>query len=283
MIDYKTASGPYLPLTEELLRRAQELEYVKGFWIHGSRSVGRNTEDSDIDYAFIVEKKEDEERLAKSLSDILEWKERRGFYPEQIWTGPHWKEHAGEDNFRGIGMHFYGKQEFLDTFGNVFDDTPVEVEAAAGMDRWQNTKFLQVQGSVQFIVVESIPLYDPEGLLGTAREKALSYPDEFSQKIVDCMIKNLEIKLSWFGEPWIQRNKYNFISDIREVLYYIAIAHYAKNKTFIQNGLKRYHYDIKTFKPNIKQEVDELLKIDENFETENKSVYLKAILEKLKS
>lgn len=283
MIDYKTASGPYLSLTEELLRRAQSLDFVRGFWIHGSRSVGRNTEDSDIDYAFIVENKEDEERLAKSLSDILEWKERPGFYPEQIWAGPHWKEHSGEDRFRGIGMHFYGKQEFFDKFDNIFDDAPVEVDGTSGLDRWQNTKFLQNQGGVQFIVVESIPLYDPENILAIVKEKALQYPNEFSRMMVDRMVRNLEIKLDWFSEPWIQRNKYNFVSDIREVLYYIATAHYAKNKAFMQNGLKRYHYDLESFTPDIKQGVDKLLAIDENFESEDKAIYLKTIIEKLKS
>lgn len=280
-MDYKKASGKYLPLTEQLLQRAEDLDYIKSFWIHGSRAAGTNTEKSDVDYAFVVENKADEEGLAKNLEDIFQWRERVGFYPEQMWLGPHWKEHLDEEGFRGVGMHFYSRQEIKDKFWNLFDNTSVEPQASAGLDRWQNTKFLVNQGGAQFIIVESIPLYDPEDILKKAREKVLNYPDEFAQKLVDQMVWNLEIKLGWFGEPWIPRGRYNFISDIREVLYYVAIAHYAKNKALMQNGLKRYYYDIENLKPNIKGEVDNLLRIDENFESEDKSEYLKSIIKKL--
>lgn len=154
----------------------------------------------------------------------------------------------------------------------------MDVSGMTWLERWQNTKFLGSQGQAQFMVRESVPVYDPQSILLALKNEVAKYSDEFSQQIVDMMTRYLEIKLQWFGDPWIPRSKYSFMVDMKEVLYFIAAAHYAKNKAFMQQGLKRYHLDLKTLKPNIQKDLDKLLAIDDKFEVEDKAQYLKNII-----
>ena len=251
---------------------------MDAFWIHGSRAVGRNTSNSDIDYTFLVKNISDIKKLKKSLEDLTEWKEMPGFYPEQKWFTVSWKNRKG--GFHDIGLHIITTGEFLKNFKNAFS-----MKKANGDERWlepyMDNRFLRLQGEIQFLVVESFSIYDPHDYLKNTKKRLLKYPKKFSEKIVNDFTNKLKIRLMWQGEPWIPRNKFNFICDIKEILYYIAIAHYAKNRKFMQSGLKRYHHDLNEMKPDIRMELDRLLAIDNKFGKEDKGIYLKRIIKKL--
>lgn len=279
MQDYKQVSDRYLPLTEHFLKLSKELSYVKAFWIHGSRSVGRHIYRSDIDYLFVLDNKQNKKEFEKELGRFVDWKDTPGFFPEQTWRGCRWNNKGISEK---IGMHIYTEDEVNEMFSDFFNNGPMDISGMTWLERWQNTKFLGSQGQAQFMVRESVSVYDPQSLLPALKNKVAKYSDEFSQQIVDTMTHYLEIKLQWFGDPWIPRSKYSFIVDMKEVLYFIAAAHYAKNKAFMQQGLKRYHIDLKTLKPDIQKDLDRLLAIDDKFEVEDKARYLKNIISDLR-
>jgi len=279
MSDYKEASDRFLPLTEQFLGLSKRLDYVKAFWIHGSRSVGRHMHASDIDYLFVLDNPQDKNEFEKGLSNFVEWKDTPGFFPEQTWRGCRWHNDGVSEK---IGVHIYAESELKEMFVDFFNNDPIDISDMTWLERWQDTKFLGSQGQAQFMVRESVPVYDPQGTLSKLKSEVAQYSDRFSQHIVDMMTRYLDIKLQWFGDPWIPRSKYSFMVDIKEVLYFIAAAHYAKNKAFMQQGLKRYHLDLKTFKPDIRKDLDRLLAVDDKFETEDKAQYLKNIISTLR-
>ncbi len=275
MQDYKTASDRYLPLTEHFLELSKKLSYVKAFWVHGSRSVGRHVYKSDIDYLFVLDNKQDKKEFEKELGRFVEWKDTKGFFPEQTWRGCRWNNNGVLEK---IGVHIYTEDEVNEMFSDFFNNEPMDVSGMTWLERWQNTKFLGSQGAAQFMVHESVSVHDPSGILPKLKSEVAKYPDECSKQIVDLMTGYLETKLRWFGDPWIPRSKYSFMVDMKEVLYFIAAAHYAKSKAFMQQGLKRYHLDIKILKPDIQKDLDRLLAIDDKFEVEDKAQYLKNII-----
>lgn len=279
MQNYKIVSDRFLPLTEQLLELSKKLDYIKAFWIHGSRSVGRHVHTSDIDYLFALDDQKSKKALEKELERFVEWKDTPGFFPEQTWRGCRWNNKGSSEK---IGIHIYTKDEVTKMFSDLFNDEPMDISGLTWLERWQNTKFLGSQGQAQFMVREAVAVYDPHDMLSKLKSEVANYSEEFSQQIVDRMTRYLEIKLQWFGNPWIPRSKYNFMVDMKEVLYFIAAAHYAKNKAFMQQGLKRYHLDLPIFTPNIQKDLDRLLAIDEKFETEDKAQYLKNIINALR-
>ncbi len=278
MPHYQEVSDRFLPLTGQFLELSKRLEYVKAFWIHGSRSVGRHVHTSDIDYLFVLEK-HNKKDFEKQLSSFVEWKDMPGFFPEQTWRGCRWNSNGMSEK---IGVHIYTEDEVNAMFADLFNNEPMDISAMTWLERWQNTKFLGSQGQAQFMVRESVPVYDPHDILPRLKSEVDKYSDKFSQHIVDTMTRYLETKLQWFGDPWIPRSKYSFMVDMKEVLYFIAAAHYAKNKAFMQQGLKRYHLDLEGFKPDIRKDLDRLLAVDDTFETEDKAQYLKSIVSALK-
>ena len=70
---------PYTKLTLEIEKRVKKLSYVDAFYIHGSRGINRHSPTSDIDYMFLLKnQKEDELKLRKALSDLVEFKKVLG-------------------------------------------------------------------------------------------------------------------------------------------------------------------------------------------------------------
>jgi len=280
MDDIKSISGPYYELTLELKRRLEKLPYVDAFWIHGSRAVGRGTADSDIDYTVLVtDAKSQEPKLMSLLSDLIEWDEVPGFYPEQMWPVARWKQGTGD--FREISLRVCTTTSLMEMFSCLFSSECVPSGSERWLEPYQDTCFLRHQGAAQFLIVESFPVYDPHGYLQDLRKTVMAYPEEMSHQLVREFVGKLKVKLMWLTEHWVPKNKYTFVSDIRDILYYIAIAHYARNRRFMQNGLKRYHVDISELKPDIKADLDRLLAVDGKFFEENKSVFLRRIIEKL--
>ena len=255
---------PYTKLTLEIEKRVKKLSYVDAFYIHGSRGINRHSPTSDIDYMFLLKnQKEDELKLRKALSDLVEFKKVRGWYPEQIWEVCCLKEK--KQSFHDIGWHTTTTNYLLDKFSKLFSSKEY---------------FLQNQDNAQFMIVEARAVYDPKNYIKKLKKMVSKYPTKLSKEIVADMVENLKVKLMWNGVVWIPRNKYSFINDIRDIVWFIAVAHYAKNKAFLMNSMKRWHHDMDDFKPNIKADLDNLLSIDQNFGKENKSIYLKRIIKK---
>lgn len=278
--DLKKISGPYYELTMEIKNRIEKLSYVDAFWIHGSRAVGRGTADSDIDYTILVkDAKEQEPRLKELFDDLLEWDEVPGFYPEQMWPVASWKK--TKESFSEVSLRVATTSKFTRMFDELYSLERVKHRGERWLEPYQDTKFLRLQGAAQFLIMESVPVYDPDGHLEKLKEKISEYPDDISRQVVREFIEKLKVKLMWLTDDWIPRNKYTFVSDIRDILYYIAIAHYALNKRFMQNGLKRYDNDLAELKPDIRAEMGRLLAIDDRFAEENKSPYLRRIIEKI--
>ncbi len=255
----------YTKLTEEIKKRVEKLAFVDAFYIHGSRGVNRHSPTSDIDYMFLLKnQKTDEPKLRKALKDLIVFKKTRGWYPEQVWEVCEWKENS--KHFHDIGWHTITTKEMLSTISKLFSTKKY---------------FLEHQDFAQFLVVEAKAVYDPNGYVKKLKSMVAKYPNSLSKDIVKEMVENLKVKLTWVSNNWTPRNKYSFVNDIRDIVWFIALAHYAKNKAFLMNSMKRWHQDMKSFKPNIKNDLDKLISIDANFSKDNKSIHLKKIIKKL--
>lgn len=286
MDNLKDNCGPFWPLVLEIKTRAEQHPYVDVFWINGSRGAGRHVEKSDLDCTVLVKAEEYVDGFRQALDDLLEDGQHPGFYPEQVWSVTHWKE-GPRDWLTGVSLSVGPTEAMLQACANLFDNTPEPYQGAFDIrhrEPYMDTHFLSHQGlGNEFLY--GVPVYDPSGYFAQCRALVLQYPDDLSQAIVERFVGYLEIRLEWMLDRAVPRNKFNFISDIREVVYYIALAHYAKNKRFMEPGLKHYHYDLEVLQPDIRAELDCLLAIDDHFEQErgNKSLYLRQIIDKLKA
>lgn len=256
---------PYTKLTQEIKKRVEKLPFVDAFYIHGSRGVNRHSSTSDIDYMFLLKnKKRDEPKLRRALKGLIVFRKVNGWFPEQIWEVCKWKENP--KSFHDVGLHTITTREMLSIASKLF---------------LNKSYFLKHQDFAQFFVIEAKEVYDPLGYVKKLKSLVSKYPDKLSKEILKEMVKNLKIKLNWVGDKWISRNKYSFVNDIRDIIWFIAVAHYAKNKAFLMNSMKRWHQDMKSFRPNIKKDIDKLISIDSKFSNQNKTIYLKRIIKKL--
>ena len=255
---------PYTNLTEEIRKRVEKLHYVESFYIHGSRGVGRNSPTSDIDYTFLIKDKKYDSALKKALKDLLAWEKLPGWYPDQTWEVCCTKKKAKK--FNDVGYHTMPTKEAYKLASNLFKS---------------KENLLKYQDWAQFFVVEGKAVHDPQNHLIKLKKLVSKYPTSLANSVIKDMIFNLKTKLMWVSDRWTPRNKYAFINDIRDIVWYIALAHYAKNRAFLMNSMKRWHQDMPNFKPNIKKDLDNLIAIDDKFETENKSIFLKRIIKKL--
>lgn len=254
---------PYTDLTQKIKRRVEKLPYVEAFYIHGSRAVGRNSPTSDIDYMFLLKNhKTDDDKLINALRDLIEFKPMPGWYPEQTWIVA--SRNDKKLKFNDIGFHTATTKEILNRFSKLFKSKDY---------------LLKNQDNAQFLIAEAKAVYDPRGYVKKLKKLISKYPKKLSDEIVQDMVQKLKVKLMWV-DPWIPRNKYSFINDVRDIVWFIAVAHYAKNRAFLMNSMKRWHQDMKSFKPSLKGDLDKLLSIDSGFSKVNKAKYLKRIIKK---
>ncbi len=255
---------PYKQITEQIKKIVKKLSYVDSFYIHGSRGVGKHSSTSDIDYMFLLKKKRYVKKLKKDLRDLLEFKRISSFCPGLMWETCTLREKSLQ--FNDIGFHAEETKQMLKIFSKLFKSKKY---------------FLKYQDHAQFLIKEAKVVYDPKGYVKKLKKLVSKYPTKLSKQIVKDQIQDLRTRLFWHGDPWFLKNKYTFIGDIKIDLFLIAQAHYAKNKTFLMNSMKRWHQNMKKFKPNIKKELDDLLRIDKNFSKEDKSIPFNKIIKKL--
>ncbi|MBW3015874.1 nucleotidyltransferase domain-containing protein [Candidatus Woesearchaeota archaeon] len=250
----------YTKLTQELKRRLSKLPYVDAFYIHGSRGAGRHTPISDMDYTVLIKDKRYNNRLYKELEDILELENVPGFFGDALWPVHSWE---GLD----VGWHVIETGYLKKLVRDIFKS---------------KENLLKFQDQAQFLIIEAKPVYDPKGLLKLFKSRLRKYPKRLADAVVEDRIKKLETKIMWIGEHGHYRNPFHFIENMHEIILFIAQAHYAKNRAFLMNSMKRWHQDMKLFKPNIKRDLDELVKIDKNIARYDKGKVLRRIIEKLK-
>ncbi|MBW3013486.1 nucleotidyltransferase domain-containing protein [Candidatus Woesearchaeota archaeon] len=253
---------PYDKLTKEIKKRVQKLPYVDAFYIHGSRAVGRHTKTSDIDYTVLVKDIKHKKDLEKELKDLLEIEYYPGFYGDDYWEICVWKEKKLD-----IGWHVIETKLLTRLVTDIFKS---------------KRNLLKLQDHAQFLIIESLPVHDPKKILAKFKAELKKYPKELADSIVKDCVKKLRIKEWWLGDPCNYRNPFNFILDMKEILQLIATAHYARNRKFMMNSLKRWHQDLKTFKPDIEEDLYNLTRIDNRLPKTDKSVFLRDIVFKLK-
>jgi len=253
---------PYDKLTKEIKKRVSKLLYVDAFYIHGSRAVKRHTKTSDIDYTILSKDMKYKKQLEIELNDILDIEYYPGFYGSDYWQICVWKEKKLD-----IGWHVLETKLLKKLTAEIFKN---------------KTNLLKLQDNAQFLVMESLPVYDPKKLLAKFKAKLKRYPKPLADAIVKDRIKKLETKLWWMGDPCYYRNPFHFIENMKEVIFFIAQAHYAKNRKFLMNSMKRWNLDLKKFKPDIEKDLYNLTRIDAKLSKTDKSVFLRNIVHKLK-
>ncbi|MBD3259109.1 hypothetical protein GF371_00595 [Candidatus Woesearchaeota archaeon] len=253
---------PYDKLTKELKKRLSKLKYVDAFYMHGSRAVKRHTKTSDIDYTVLVKDIKHKKELEEKLNDLLEIEYYPGFYGDDYWEICVWKEKKLD-----IGWHVIETRLITRLVNDIFRS---------------KKNLLKLQDHAQFLIIESKPVYDPRKILAKLKAELKKYPRKLADSIVKDHVKKLEVKEWWLGDPCKYRNPFSFVLDMKEILKFIAVAHYAKNRKFMMNSLKRWHHDLKTFKPDIEEDLYKLTRIDAKLPKTDKSIFLRNIIFKLK-
>lgn len=278
---WEKASGPFRALTAELKDLSESLPYVDAFWIQGSRASGHHRRDSDMDYMFLVRRRIDMDHLARRIRRFLDFEEIPAWFPEDTWIVGYWKQaRFGLPSF--VSPHIEVTRSAFQRARNLFNMRPIRVRYVRWRAPIETTYFLHHQGFGYELLEETVPVYDPRATLERLQALVSAYPDSLARQLVQDFVSRLRIKLRWHTDRWTPRGKPNFLLAIQDILYYIAAAHYAKNRRLMRPlGLTRYHFDLATLKPDLRRDLDRFLAIDDRFGRDNKGAHLRRIADRL--
>ncbi len=251
-------SGKFTSLTKEITSRVERLDYVLAFWIHGSYAVGKERENSDINYAFLVKERKQYDDLKKEFGDLIRWRNVPGPFPEQQWEVGTWKEQQW--TFKDIGWAVVTLDDLKD-FEGLFSEKYIPYKGERWVKPWHETHLLRYQGEARTLFEDSKILYDPEEIITNLVTKLKEYPEPVKRGVKNWALGKLRKRLPWH-KPWIVHDKFKFIDEIQEDLHYIAIAHYALNGRYPKNDLGHYEADLKTLEPNIEELMHKLVAYD---------------------
>ena len=249
-------------LTNDLLEASKTNDFIIGFWIRGSRAVGRETANSDIDYVFLVKEKKDYKKVEKLLDNFLIKTNMPAYLGDGTWD--EWQLKNGQD----IGIRFYTFDEIKNTVNKFYKNQDY---------------FLDNMDTIQNVIVESNMLYDPKGKILKLKEKVENKPEDFLLDIAERLIIRLENKLvQWEGDRGVAKGPFQHISDMWHIIREIVFSHYLLNYEFSMNAMKRYHTgDLERFKPNIVKEMKIMVDIDYDLSNEKEKIKtLKKIIRK---
>lgn len=262
MVKSVNSNMDFQDLTNDLLEVSKSNDFIIGFWIRGSRAVGRETSNSDIDYIFLTKDKKDFLKVEKLLDKFLIKTNMPAYLGDGTWD--EWQLKNGQD----IGMRFYNYDEINYVVKNFYKNQDF---------------FLENMDLIQNVIVESKILYDPKNKVSKLKEKIENKPQDFLLDVAERLIVRLENKLvQWVGARGIAKGPFQHISDMWHIIRELVFSHYLLNYEFSMNAMKRYHTgDLERFKPNVVKEMKIMVNIDYELTNEQEKIKtLKQIIRK---
>jgi len=208
-------------------------EFIKSFWLHGSRCVNQQTVYSDLDIAFIVNSNKDKDILKKKLKSKLFYRKFYDYFKQRDFEYWEYKK-------REVGIHIYSLKEFKKLVKSFFNSIGY---------------FEKNQGMIQHIFVESKLIYDPLDIFLEAKEYLLEYPEKLRKELIELTLKRIWQEVEWWTIRKSWKNIFEEMKVIETFIDEVTKCHYALNKLYRKNFLKQYLFDIKKLKPNLEKEI----------------------------
>lgn len=247
---------PYSELVEICEKVSIENKWIKSFFLHGSRVTNRHHDDSDLDMVFIVDDLDKTSTLKELLLDFFEVKQVGMYYlrglPWELWT---WK---GKE----VGVHIYSENEVLGKVNNLYSS----IDSFELISPW-----------VQHTVREMFVVMDKDEILIKALDKVNQFPGDFFSTYRQSYLDFLRDRVEWMILRPYWKGIAEEVLDSAQIYEYIIRCHYAFNPEigFYMPGAKNYSFDAPLMKPEIKEEMSELLKqinIDNELLLRNKRI-----------
>jgi hypothetical protein len=230
-------------------------DFIKSFWLHGSRCVNQQKKYSDLDVAFIVSLKKDKDKLKKELKSKLFYKKLYNYFNNSIFE--YWKF-----DDREVGVHIFTIREFNQLKKSFFNE----------LDYFEKN-----QGLIQHIFIESKVLYDPLNKFTEARTLLSKYPETIREKVIKITLKRIKQESEWWAIRKSWKGVFEEIKILDLFIDEVTKCHYALNSVYRKNFLKQYSFVINKFKPDLKKELIELTYINPLKSNDTKKILIMEI------
>lgn len=224
---------------------------VVAVFLNGSQAIGRATPDSDVDFTVLVTNEVAVVQIQDRIADLF----------EKI------------DPCHGVAQYRYAHVCLCISIFPKSDVLGWVEDAFRSADQ-----LLSSQAVLQHKFVESIPVLDPDGLLAHFQARLTDYPDNIAEEILSRSVAYLR---SEYLDDWGFRNIFHYSYCLQDILEHIGQALYAKNRRFYMPALKRWPGDLPTLKPNLENELAEMVSISPGCDLDNKRQALERIISRL--
>lgn len=241
---------------KEVLRNKME---VLAIFNNGSSIVGLDSNDSDLDFVVILKN----EKNINKITQII----RQNFTILKNDKNP---EIEVEEQYqilnKRVDFTLISKKKIEKKVYSIYDS---------------KDKFLKLQHFIKHKIIDAVIVYDPDNLLNIYQKEINKYPKKIFNEVFNDSIIKIKENLFYFKNHGF-RNEFQYAYEQWEILQPICQALYAKNNRLFMLPFKRLHNDLKDLKPNIKKEMYQLIRGDNNKKTINKKIeIIKIILSKL--
>lgn len=243
---------------KELISNNKE---VIAIFNNGSSVIGLDTENSDVDFVIIIKKNKDREKLLQTF----------------------------RNKFRIIKNEINPEIEIEEQFyilGKRIDLTLItrdEIEKRIYSFYNSVEAFLELQHFLKHKIIDAIDIYDPNNLLKSYQKEIKKYPEKIFKEVFNKSINQVKETLFYF-ENHTFRNEFQYAFEQWEILQPICEALYSKNRQLLMLPFKRLHNDLQTLKPNIEEEMYQLIQGNNNPQVITKKIkIIKKILKKLEA
>ena len=242
----------YKKLMSNLYGVVSRLDYVELFCMMGSVAEGTDTKESDIDFYVLLKNLKYKSHFLSQVSSILKT------YGEQ--------KHYFVYNEKRISIHIHSTSEINAKINDLFRDKKT---------------FLDNEWVARGYVIEAIPIYNPKNIFEKYQKKVSNYPQRIKKQIIKENLSFLGTSIHYLKRGI--RSPYYLIECLGDELKAIYRIIYALNEEYYLVSAKRVHNDLKHLKPDIKSEMDFIVKETNTQPKMNKKLeFLQKIYNKLK-
>jgi predicted nucleotidyltransferase len=209
-------------ITEELIL----IDGVKAIVLGGSYATGAATENSDLDIGIYYSEQQpfDIEKI-KTVAERLAYNDQptvTGFYEWGPWVnGGAW---INTEN---------GEVDFL--YKNIEQILKTIENAKNGI--WENDFEQQPAYGFSSIIFlsetqNSLPLHDPDGIVGKLKENVRQYPQQLKQSVIQQSLWSAEFTLWQAGKYAVQNDTFNTVGCLTRATKNIVTALFAINELY---------------------------------------------------
>ncbi|MBL6448392.1 hypothetical protein JMN32_18910 [Fulvivirga sp. 29W222] len=233
-------SSKYMGLLQDLITHTST--WANSFWVCGSRAIGTNKIQSDLDICFLLKPGIAKEQFKAHLSEVLDCNDN---YPEYFTTGKTevWWCEDGE-----VSVKLFTMEEIKNLIA-IYENADIEL-------------FLKNQALIQHKFISSHILYDADNLVANYCCLFLDANRLIFRVVAQEFLNRLNNKLTWWNHRKNWKNEFEHLMDLAVIVDEIAQIHYALNYKLKMEGLKEYHNDLNTLLPCLKPEMEAIVNLN---------------------